>query len=179
MSSLDLHVLGTPPAFVLSQDQTLLFHPVSLSSPAFRPAQDYSRNLLSLFLRFGFCIVFKVRRRFRNRLVHHSTFIHICQAVFENYFTFRHTFVKCKQFVMSHPECSSFIIIEALCSYETFVFWRRLYHRNDEILTDFMPRRFSQRSCPNKFRFAAHHHHRLTRMGRCAMIRLDENICSH
>ena len=25
--SLDLHVLGTPPAFVLSQDQTLVFNP--------------------------------------------------------------------------------------------------------------------------------------------------------
>ena len=29
-SSLDLHVLGTPPAFVLSQDQTLAFNPLSL-----------------------------------------------------------------------------------------------------------------------------------------------------
>ena len=27
MSPLDLHVLGTPPAFVLSQDQTLVFNP--------------------------------------------------------------------------------------------------------------------------------------------------------
>ena len=27
MSSLDLHVLSTPPAFVLSQDQTLMFNP--------------------------------------------------------------------------------------------------------------------------------------------------------
>ena len=31
MSPLDLHVLGTPPAFVLSQDQTLLFNPLSSS----------------------------------------------------------------------------------------------------------------------------------------------------
>ena len=31
MSPLDLHVLGTPPAFVLSQDQTLAFNPLSLS----------------------------------------------------------------------------------------------------------------------------------------------------
>ena len=29
LHSLDLHVLGTPPAFVLSQDQTLLFNPLS------------------------------------------------------------------------------------------------------------------------------------------------------
>ena len=27
INSLDLHVLGTPPAFVLSQDQTLVFNP--------------------------------------------------------------------------------------------------------------------------------------------------------
>ena len=32
ISPLDLHVLSTPPAFVLSQDQTLLFNP-SRSSP--------------------------------------------------------------------------------------------------------------------------------------------------
>ena len=32
MSSLDLHVLSTPPAFVLSQDQTLMFNPYPLSS---------------------------------------------------------------------------------------------------------------------------------------------------
>ena len=31
MSPLDLHVLGTPPAFVLSQDQTLPFNPSHLS----------------------------------------------------------------------------------------------------------------------------------------------------
>ena len=29
MSPLDLHVLGTPPAFVLSQDQTLPFNPLT------------------------------------------------------------------------------------------------------------------------------------------------------
>ena len=29
-SPLDLHVLSTPPAFVLSQDQTLMFNPLSL-----------------------------------------------------------------------------------------------------------------------------------------------------
>ena len=42
MSPLDLHVLGTPPAFVLSQDQTLSFNPfyphpkLSLGSLALR-----------------------------------------------------------------------------------------------------------------------------------------------
>ena len=35
--SLDLHVLGTPPAFVLSQDQTLQFR-------VFDPCSDFSRS---------------------------------------------------------------------------------------------------------------------------------------
>ena len=33
MPPLDLHVLGTPPAFVLSQDQTLAFNPTTPGSP--------------------------------------------------------------------------------------------------------------------------------------------------
>ena len=35
VSSLDLHVLGTPPAFVLSQDQTLDYNCLSLASSFF------------------------------------------------------------------------------------------------------------------------------------------------
>ena len=31
-ASLDLHVLGAPPAFILSQDQTLRFEPVNAAS---------------------------------------------------------------------------------------------------------------------------------------------------
>ena len=38
MSPLDLHVLSTPPAFVLSQDQTLSFNPV-ISLPVSQPAR--------------------------------------------------------------------------------------------------------------------------------------------
>ena len=38
---LDLHVLGTPPAFVLSQDQTLVFNPTSL------PHRTQARALMS------------------------------------------------------------------------------------------------------------------------------------
>ena len=38
MSPLDLHVLGTPPAFVLSQDQTLLFNPSM--PPSLRPLSE-------------------------------------------------------------------------------------------------------------------------------------------
>ena len=32
ITSFDLHVLSTPPAFVLSQDQTLVFNPCSIST---------------------------------------------------------------------------------------------------------------------------------------------------
>ena len=43
MSPLDLHVLGTPPAFVLSQDQTLTFNPLSRRT-AFQSHKFNSRN---------------------------------------------------------------------------------------------------------------------------------------
>ena len=33
-ASLDLHVLGAPPAFILSQDQTLRFEPVNAANHA-------------------------------------------------------------------------------------------------------------------------------------------------
>ena len=81
-SPLDLHVLSTPPAFVLSQDQTLMFNPSQVASrPAGSPKPAKRSALLlstlsesdcscrkhlpsfnekrSLF--FLLCIVFKVR----------------------------------------------------------------------------------------------------------------------
>ena len=77
MSPLDLHVLGTPPAFVLSQDQTLPFNPLSSSSGLSAlalsrlPAPD-SQDPLGIRCLFDCasfsipcrisCIVFKVRR---------------------------------------------------------------------------------------------------------------------
>ena len=84
MSPLDLHVLGTPPAFVLSQDQTLVFNPSNAAPVPFGPgpasklfgifavypvrgarAVPLYRVLshsVPLFLRVSLlCIVFKVR----------------------------------------------------------------------------------------------------------------------
>ena len=52
VSPLDLHVLGTPPAFVLSQDQTLLFnpfHPGIRGANLSRRACYSFRNLTVLF----------------------------------------------------------------------------------------------------------------------------------
>ncbi len=54
LSPLDLHVLGTPPAFVLSQDQTLAFNPLSL--PVSPPARLNSFGITVSCLRY-FCSV--------------------------------------------------------------------------------------------------------------------------
>ena len=65
-SSFDLHVLSTPPAFVLSQDQTLMFNPLS---PLPRRANVSPTESVSLFSRIDclslsvLCIVFKDRCR--------------------------------------------------------------------------------------------------------------------
>ena len=45
MSPLDLHVLGTPPAFVLSQDQTLMFNPYPLHPRQRVPRRFALQNL--------------------------------------------------------------------------------------------------------------------------------------
>ena len=63
LSPLDLHVLGTPPAFVLSQDQTLAFNPLSLTG--LTGQVQLIRNYCLLFALFLFCIVFKVQCRSR------------------------------------------------------------------------------------------------------------------
>jgi hypothetical protein len=52
-------VLGTPPAFVLSQDQTLSFNPLSLNQVS--PTKFHSFGITVLFALLLFCIVFKVR----------------------------------------------------------------------------------------------------------------------
>jgi hypothetical protein len=50
----DLHVLGTPPALILSQDQTLMLRSSPIHSPAC--AGSLRDNLLTRG-RFGFCVV--------------------------------------------------------------------------------------------------------------------------
>ena len=74
-SPLDLHVLGTPPAFVLSQDQTLIFDLYSLKLSlcvyffvrigidfAFFNVFLLSQVNIFFALSFLLCIVFKVRK---------------------------------------------------------------------------------------------------------------------
>ena len=90
----DLHVLGAPPAFVLSQDQTLcliltaLFWLLcsSLTSVCFP-------YLLSCPSRQGFaslyCLIFKVLRRFIvQRLYYYITSPSLCQHLFSIFFLF-------------------------------------------------------------------------------------------
>ena len=60
-SPLDLHVLGTPPAFVLSQNQTLVFKSVP-QAQFLKPDLLKYIDCRSLFLLL--CIVFKVQRPF-------------------------------------------------------------------------------------------------------------------
>ena len=76
MSPLDLHVLGTPPAFVLSQDQTLVFNPShlsmqnSLESSLSLPLPRIPPKEVLFLARFSLCIVFKVRLRSISCAVH-------------------------------------------------------------------------------------------------------------
>ena len=92
----DLHVLSTPPAFVLSQDQTLVFNPFNLVFWFPRPtSKTHSRINCRSFLIL--CIVFKVRCSpvpFSFRIASRSvpddniTFISTCQPLFSNFFHF-------------------------------------------------------------------------------------------
>ena len=83
MSPLDLHVLGTPPAFVLSQDQTLSFNPF-IRIPSSRLGRSLSE--LTVVLSYvSLCIVFKVRRPSRKELVYLIKSPPLCQYLFKSF----------------------------------------------------------------------------------------------
>ena len=81
--SFDLHVLSTPPAFVLSQDQTL-HDDRSFGSIYFLPC---SNSLLGIatshigLIRSLYCSVFKEPSLFK-RLDYLTTFVEVCQMIF-------------------------------------------------------------------------------------------------
>ena len=101
---LDLHVLSTPPAFVLSQDQTLMFNPLpfvfrfrffparqsaSVASTSFQTAIHSFSKSDCLFFSI-LCIVFKDRCRFGDRscrspddIEHYTRFPMGCQPPFD------------------------------------------------------------------------------------------------
>ena len=82
---LDLHVLGTPPAFVLSQDQTLqkVFDLLIKIKVLFR---SMSKRLLELTLTFLFCLVFKDQFIVKRQLLYFNTQAIRCQQLFYFYF---------------------------------------------------------------------------------------------
>ena len=97
-ASFDLHVLSTPPAFILSQDQTLI---LKCLLPGFSKPAGLKRKsilylvfvLLNLFLesfRVGhvvqlsrFSLLFACRSR--RQLVYNSTAFFICQQLFQSF----------------------------------------------------------------------------------------------
>ena len=88
LASFDLHVLSTPPAFVLSQDQTLMFNPQSgvLVQPALQIKTHFRINCR--FFSSSLCIVFKIlSARCSRALVYNNTPTGKCQHPFFNFFS--------------------------------------------------------------------------------------------
>ena len=85
-SPLDLHVLGTPPAFVLSQDQTLAFNP--LSSHRFPGSISTHSELLSFLFALLFLYRFQgsVLAALASQLDYNITCPEFCQHLFANFF---------------------------------------------------------------------------------------------
>ena len=85
LSPLDLHVLGTPPAFVLSQDQTLAFNP--LSSHRFPGSISTHSELLSFLFALLFLYRFQgsVLTALASQLRYNNTDWLFCQHLFANF----------------------------------------------------------------------------------------------
>ena len=81
MSPLDLHVLSTPPAFVLSQDQTLMFNPFphsllsAFSSPKPPASLQQIRRLLSQNLTVLFYLIYSLTVSFSRIVAKIGTFV--------------------------------------------------------------------------------------------------------
>ena len=85
LSPLDLHVLGTPPAFVLSQDQTLAFNP--LSSHRFPGSISTHSELLSFLFALLFLYRFQgsVLTALASQLRYNNIDPRFCQHLFANF----------------------------------------------------------------------------------------------
>ena len=158
MSPLDLHVLGTPPAFVLSQDQTLTFNPFSLSQllslmpslsprPSPRSLASLSHSESSVFSCVScLCIVFKVRSRAsRKALVYNTKHLLFCQAFFQVFSRFFASFLLCEH--NTFHISPMFVIIRSLC-FSTLKNIRLLIHWNHRRA----PAASSQSKLPAAFR---------------------------
>ena len=90
MSPLDLHVLGTPPAFVLSQDQTLPFNP--LNTFVFKLFGIFA-EFLARFSLYRFQGSPARSPHFRSgELDYNTKALSPCQALFENFFHKKRSF---------------------------------------------------------------------------------------
>ena len=112
--SLDLHVLSTPPAFVLSQDQTLVFNPLTLllgfpRLPRFRslsaPASSKTHFRINCRFFHSLCIVFKIlaplsRLSLKGRSLSARIYYHVPYPIVNTFFSFFFNF-----FILFHfPE---------------------------------------------------------------------------
>ena len=99
LHSLDLHVLGTPPAFVLSQDQTLRKYLRSAFSKLFCSLKNCS---VALFLKHWiyFAWLFNFQRTpaaSRRQLIYNTTVGLLCQHFFKSFLeTFEVVFFTCR-----------------------------------------------------------------------------------
>ena len=125
----DLHVLGTPPAFVLSQDQTLIKSSNNLAIVKLNCLLAYCllvKNVCCLEsiktpYTFGLsllCSVFKGLHFFFQQLLYLNVFLRFCQQLFSSFFDF--VFQKCFS--------NSFIITRRLLFVNNFfeVFFDRI-----------------------------------------------------
>ena len=124
MSPLDLHVLGTPPAFVLSQDQTLPFNPIQTLKlfPVLKLNSSESLSLLITLLSFNL---------YRFQGSPHSlsqvpdyiiTTPHFCQALFSPflkvfglYFNFRRIKAPLPEYVRILAKAAWFLLSNRSC----------------------------------------------------------------
>ena len=129
--SFDLHVLGTPPAFVLSQDQTLKklylnsrrssnHSSINLSSKfysrIFVGLNSFTRNLNNSFIVQGVLFVFALfnlqgtfARRSRGELDYSITRDFICQEVFSTFYKFLSLSCPCSGHPSILAEASAFV----------------------------------------------------------------------
>ena len=114
MSPLDLHVLGTPPAFVLSQDQTLMFNP-SPPTGANRSMAFLTRSESDCSFCSSFSISFSriasvaaqplaLARAPRDNIDYYTHSSPFCQALFSSFLIF----------ILSYYNSSFYVVFRAI-----------------------------------------------------------------
>ena len=117
-SSLDLHVLGTPPAFVLSQDQTLNKKFNLLTHKTY-----FNKRIAGLNVFYIFCSIFKdqIFLVALKRLLNLITVSTSCQQLFKNFFS---SLFRCFHVVISDE---IYIIIYLIMYNPYYLYFYNLY----------------------------------------------------